>query len=124
MGGKVAAPVQAAKEEQKEEKKEEKKDDKKPKKVESAGISKAERDELEKLKTDIIAKKAELKAQGLSGGQCNKDEDVVRMVARMQEPKIKEDPSLADAGKKKDEGKKEKKQDTAEKMNLQNKIEE
>merc|ERR1712176_1508141 len=32
----------------------EKKDDKKPKKADSAGISKAERDDLEKLKKDII----------------------------------------------------------------------
>merc|ERR1712232_1082001 len=109
-GGAAAAP----KVEKKEEKKKEKKDDKKPKKVESAGISKAERDELEKLKTQIIEKKAELKAQGLSGGQCNKDEEVVKMVARMQELKIKEDPSLADAGKKKEDKKADKKADSAE----------
>merc|ERR1712190_116172 len=99
----AAAPetteVDATKEDEKKEKKDE---TKKPKKAESAGISKAERDELEKLKTSIIAKKAELKAQGMSGGQCNKDEEVVKMVNRMQELKIKEDPSLADAGKKKD----------------------
>merc|ERR1712187_266427 len=63
----AAAPAEEAK-------KEAKKDDKKPKKVESAGISKAERDELEKLKKDSIERKAELKAQGMSGGQCNKDE--------------------------------------------------
>merc|ERR1712151_992334 len=62
----TAAPVEEAKKD--------KKDDKKQKKVESAGLSKAERDELEKLKKDIIERKAELKAQGLSGGQCNKDE--------------------------------------------------
>merc|ERR1712151_216961 len=120
-GGAAAAP----KVEKKEEKKDEKKaDDKKPKKVESAGISKAERDELEKLKTDIIARKAELKNQGMSGGQCNKDEEVVKMVARMQELKIKEDPTLADAGKKEKEGKKEAKKDSAEKQNLATKIEE
>merc|ERR1711920_58307 len=75
------------------------KDDKKPKKAESAGISKAERDELESLKTKIIEKKSQLKEQGLSGGQCNKDPDVVAMVARMQELKIKEDPSLAEGDK-------------------------
>merc|ERR1712048_63551 len=79
-----------------EDKKEVKKDDKKPKKAESAGISKAERDELEKLKKDIIERKAELKAQGMSGGQCNKDEQVVAWVARMTELKIKEDPTLAE----------------------------
>merc|ERR1712083_1149439 len=87
-GGAAAAP----KVEKKEEKKDEKKDEKKPKKVESAGISKAERDELEKLKTDIIARKAELKAQGLSGGACNKDEQVVAWVARMTELKEKAEP--------------------------------
>merc|ERR1712156_1019480 len=80
------------------------------------------RDELEKLKTQIIEKKAELKAQGMSGGQCNKDEEVVKMVARMQELKIKEDPSLADGGKKKDDKKAEKKADSTEKANLKQKI--
>merc|ERR1711879_951598 len=85
-----------------EEKKETKKKDDKPKKAESAGISKAERDELEQLKKEIIERKAALKAEGLSGGQCNKDEKVVTMVARMTELKIKEDPTLADGDKKKD----------------------
>merc|ERR1712217_876701 len=70
--------------------KEEKKDDKKKKKAESAGISPDERKELDKLKNDIIARKAELKAAGKSGGECNKDEQVVAWVARMQELKIKE----------------------------------
>merc|ERR1712151_1052481 len=74
----------------------------------SAGISKAERDELEKLKNDIIKKKAELKAQGLSGGQCNKDEEVVKWVARMKELKIKEDPTLADGDGKMKKDKKDK----------------
>jgi len=77
----------------------------KAKKVESAGLSKAERDELEKLKADIIKRKADLKEQGLSGGQCNKDPEVVAWVARMQELRIKEDPSLADEGKDKGKGK-------------------
>merc|ERR1711972_1224739 len=99
--------------------------DKKPKKTESAGLSKAERDELEKLKGDIITRKAELKGQGLSGGQCNKDEQVVAWVARMTELKIKEDPSLADADKKKgDDKKKEKSNKTEEKMALEKKVEE
>lgn len=103
------------------------KEDKKPKKTESAGISKAERDELESLKQQIIKKKAELKEQGLSGGQCNKDPEVVSMVARMQELKIKEDPTLAEGG----DGKKEKKKDKklsaeseAEKKKLEEEIEE
>merc|ERR1711981_1464341 len=98
--------------------------DKKPKKTESAGLSKAERDELEKLKGDIITRKAELKGQGLSGGQCNKDEQVVAWVARMTELKIKEDPSLADAGKKEEKKKEPKKAATQEKMELEKKIEE
>merc|ERR1712048_1227941 len=68
------------------------KDDKKPKKQESAGISKAERDELEKLKNDIIARKKELKDSGMSGGQINKDESIVAWVNRMNELKEKENP--------------------------------
>eukprot|EP00929_Paragymnodinium_shiwhaense_P014031 TRINITY_DN1218_c0_g1_i1.p1 TRINITY_DN1218_c0_g1~~TRINITY_DN1218_c0_g1_i1.p1 ORF type:complete len:284 (-),score=138.41 TRINITY_DN1218_c0_g1_i1:311-1162(-) len=79
-----------------------KKDDAKKagKKQESAGISKAERDELEKLKNDIIARKAELKAGGMSGGQINKDEQVVGWVARMNELKEKESPGSTATAKK------------------------
>merc|ERR1719476_575099 len=108
-----------------------KKDDKekkeKPKKgMESAGISKAERDELEKLKNDIIARKKELKDQGMSGGQMNKDEQVVSWVNRMNELKEKECPGSS-AGKK-DDGKDKKKDakanKTEEKMALEAKIEE
>merc|ERR1712224_795122 len=96
------------------------KDEKKPKKTESAGISKAERDELESLKQQII------KEQGMSGGQCNKDPEVVTMVARMQELKIKEDPTSAE-GDKKEGKKKEKKlsaESEAEKKKLEEEIEE
>merc|ERR1711972_1012245 len=106
-----------------------KKDDKekkeKPKKaLESAGISKAERDELEKLKNDIIARKKELKEQGMSGGQMNKDEQVVAWVTRMNELKEKECPGSS-AGGKKDDGKKKKdskSNKTEEKMALEAKI--
>jgi hypothetical protein len=74
----------------KEEKKEEKeKKEKKPKKDEGAGISPDERKELEDLKKQIVEKKTALKAEGLSGGQQNKDPDVVRMVTRMNELKEK-----------------------------------
>jgi len=73
------------------------KKEKKEKKEESAGISPAERDELEKLKTEIVAKKTALKEQGMSGGQQNKDPDVVKMVARMQELKIKSGEISGDA---------------------------
>merc|ERR1712046_171412 len=74
---------------------------------ESAGISPAERNELEKLKTDIIARKKELKEQGMSGGQINKDAEVAQMVARMNELKEKECPGSTDTKKseKKDEKK-------------------
>jgi len=92
-------------EEKKEEKKEEK--EKKAKKTESAGISKEERQELEDLKNKIIAKKAELKAAGMSGGQQNKDPEVSAMVARMNELKEKESPgSTQKAGKDKGSSKK------------------
>merc|ERR1712066_980371 len=123
----AAAPAatEAPKEEAKEEKKAEKKDDKPKKKMESAGLSPDEKKELDKLKTDLIARKAELKAAGKSGGECNKDEQVVAWVARMTELKIKEDPSLADGDKKKgDDKKKEKVNQSAEKLALQTKIEE
>lgn len=77
-----------------------KKDDKKPAAKASAGISKAERDELEKLKADIIARKTELKGSGMSGGQINKDEQVVAWVARMNELKEKESPGSTATAKK------------------------
>merc|ERR1712186_257298 len=95
------------------------------KKMESAGLSPDEKKELDKLKNDIIARKAELKAAGKSGGECNKDEQVVAWVARMQELKIKEDPSLADGDKKKgDDKKKDKAAKSQEKLALEAKIEE
>merc|ERR1712098_111136 len=85
------------KEEVKEEKKEEVADDKKKKekapkkekKEESAGISPAERNELEELKKNLIARKTELKAQGMSGGQMNKEPQIVEWVKRMTELKEK-----------------------------------
>merc|ERR1712193_404965 len=86
-------------------KKEEK--EKKAKKADSAGISKEERAELEDLKNKIVAKKAELKAADLSGGQQNKDPEVATMVARMNELKEKESPgSTQKAGKDKGSSKK------------------
>lgn len=92
----------------KEEKVKKEKDDKKPKKVESTGISRAERDELEKLKNDIITLKKDLKEQGMSGGQMNKDERVVTMVTRMNELKEKECPGSTAKEPKKDDKKKKK----------------
>jgi len=84
----------------------------KPKKAaQAAGISPAERKELESLKDDIIKKKKELKEGGMSGGQINKDESIVAMVARMNELKEKENPGCLEAAKseKKESGKKGKK---------------
>merc|ERR1712125_205763 len=112
-----------------EEKKADKKDDKdkkeKPKAKESAGISKAERDELEKIKNDIIARKKELKETGMSGGQINKDEQVAAWVARMNELKEKESPGSTATGKKDEKEKKEiKANKSEEKMALEAKIEE
>merc|ERR1711977_187449 len=107
---KTEAPKKVEKkEEPKEEPKKEepKKEEKKAKKTDSAGISKEERQELEDLKNKIIARKSELKAQGMSGGQQNKDPEVSTMVARMNELKEKEAPgSTAKAGKDKKSSKK------------------
>merc|ERR1712190_173215 len=97
---KPAAPVEAEAAEPAAEKAAPEKENKKPaKKVESAGISKAERDELEKLKTQIIEKKKELKEQGMTGGQINKEEQIVAWVTRMNELKEKECPGATAAGK-------------------------
>merc|ERR1712032_696862 len=86
----AAAKAAAAVEEAKNDKK--KKDDGKPKKELAAGISKAERDELEKLKNDIISRKKELKDSGMSGGQINKDESIVGWVNRMNELRRRRTP--------------------------------
>merc|ERR1712151_280265 len=125
----AAAPAAASPQEEaaKEEKKEEKDKKEKPKKaLESAGISKAERDELEKLKNDIIARKKELKDGGMSGGQMNKDEQIVAWVTRMNELKEKECPGSTAPGKKDDKDKKKegKSNKTEEKIALEAKIEE
>eukprot|EP00435_Cladocopium_sp_Y103_P052134 s1152_g16.t1 len=80
-----------------------KKETKKETKKESAGLSPAETKELESLKQQIIERKAILKEQGLSGGQQNKDEEIVKMVARMNELKEKQDPGST---KKEKDGKK------------------
>merc|ERR1712113_535212 len=118
------APKEEAAAEQKKDEKEKK--DKPKKAIESAGISKAERDELEKLKNDIIARKKELKDGGMSGGQMNKDEQIVAWVTRMNELKEKECPGSTAPGKKDDKDKKKegKSNKTEEKIALEAKIEE
>lgn len=105
----AAAPAESEKKEETEKKDEKKEKEKPKKKEESAGISREERAELEGLKQKIIDKKAELKAQGMSGGQCNKDADVVTMVARMNELKEKECPGSTTAAKDDKGGSKKKK---------------
>merc|ERR1719335_2051613 len=87
-------------------KKDDEKKDKKKKDDEGGGISAAERNELEKLKTDIIARKSELKAQGLSGGQQNKDETIVGWVKRMNELKEKAGEVVGKDAKKAEKAKK------------------
>jgi len=58
---------------------------------------------LEDLKKRIVERKKELAAEGKSGGQQNKDEQVMAWVARMNELKEKEQPgSTKDAGKAKE----------------------
>jgi len=93
----AAVPAEAV--EVKKEKKE------KTKKEEIAGISPAERSELDQLKKDIIERKAQLKAEGMSGGQQNKDSQIVEWVARMNVLKEKECPGSTQKEDKK-EGKK------------------
>lgn len=106
---KAAAAAAAPAEEAADDKKSGK--DKPKKAAQAAGISAAERKELDSLKDDIIKKKKELKEGGMSGGQINKDETIVGMVARMNELKEKENPGCLDAAKsdKKESGKKGKK---------------
>merc|ERR1712113_259882 len=122
----AAAPPAPVAEAPKEEAAAKEKKDKPNKAIESAGISKAERDELEKLKNDIIARKKELKDGGMSGGQMNKDEQIVAWVARMNELKEKECPGSTAPGKKDDKDKKKegKSNKTEEKIALEAKIEE
>merc|ERR1712100_269073 len=105
-----AAEAPEVKDDAKDDKK--KADKEKKEKKESAGISCAEKDELEKLKNQIIEKKKALKEQGMSGGQMNKDEEIVAWVARMNELKEKENPGGLAAAKEEKKGPKKKKLDS------------
>jgi len=124
----AAAPVAAAAEEPAKEDDKKGTKDKPKKAAQAAGISPAERKELESLKDDIIKKKKELKEGGMSGGQINKDETIVGMVARMNELKEKENPGCLEAAKseKKESSKKKKlsKEQEEEVGNLEKEIEE
>jgi hypothetical protein len=63
---------------------------KKKKEKPAKGLSEKELEDMEKLKNNIMTKKAELKAEGLSGGQINKDSDIVDWVAKLNALKEKE----------------------------------
>jgi hypothetical protein len=75
------------------------------KKMESTGLSPAEKKEMEQLKNDIIGRKAQLKEQGMSGGQQNKDAQIIEWVNRMNELKEKESPGSTQKADKKEERK-------------------
>merc|ERR1711937_972071 len=53
-------------------------------------LSEKEVEEMEKLKQNIMTKKSELKAEGMTGGQINKDSEIVGWVAKLQALKEKE----------------------------------
>jgi len=64
---------------------------KKAKKEKAAkDLTEAEKDEMEKLKNKIMTKKSEMKAEGISGGQINKDSEIVDWVAKLNALKEKE----------------------------------
>merc|ERR1712224_943778 len=63
---------------------------KKKKEKPQKGLSEKELEDMEKLKQNIMTKKAELKAEGMSGGQINKDSDIVDWVAKLNALKEKE----------------------------------
>jgi len=76
------------------------------KKAESAGLSQAEKKELDQIKNDIVSRKTKLKEEGVSGGQQNKDPQIVEWVARMSELKEKECPGSTQKPDKREEKKK------------------
>merc|ERR1712224_681343 len=53
-------------------------------------LSEEEKQQMEKLKNNIVTKKAELKAEGVSGGQINKDSEIVEWVNKLNALKEKE----------------------------------
>merc|ERR1712022_38042 len=63
---------------------------KKKKEKKEKGLSEKELEDMEKLKQNIMTKKAELKAEGMTGGQINKDSDIVDWVAKLNALKEKE----------------------------------
>merc|ERR1712193_514080 len=57
---------------------------KKKKEKPQKGLSEKELEDMEKLKQNIMTKKSELKAEGMSGGQINKDSEIVDWVAKLK----------------------------------------
>ena len=63
---------------------------KKKKEKKATDLTEEEKQQMEKLKNDIVTKKSELKAEGMSGGQINKDSEIVDWVAKLNALKEKE----------------------------------
>merc|ERR1719160_2487042 len=63
---------------------------KKKKEKKAMDLSEEEKQQMEKLKTNIMTKKSELKAEGMSGGQINKDAEIVEWVNKLNALKEKE----------------------------------
>merc|ERR1712010_447814 len=63
---------------------------KKKKEKAAKELSEKELEGMEKLKQNIMTKKSELKAEGMSGGQINKNSDIVDWVAKLNALKEKE----------------------------------
>jgi hypothetical protein len=77
-------------------------DKKKKKEKKATDLSDEEKQQMEKLKTNIMTKKSELKDEGLSGGQINKDAEIVEWVTKLnalkeKEAQIKGDMTAKDA---------------------------
>merc|ERR1719252_255392 len=63
---------------------------KKKKEKKATDLTEEEKQQMEKLKNDIVTKKSELKAEGMSGGQINKNTEIVEWVAKLNALKEKE----------------------------------
>jgi hypothetical protein len=63
---------------------------KKKKEKAAKGLTEQELEQMEKLKQNIMTKKSELKAEGMSGGAINKDSDIVEWVTKLNALKEKE----------------------------------
>merc|ERR1719379_1777036 len=64
--------------------------DKRKKEKKVKDLSEEEKQQMEKLKNNIMTKKAEMKAEGVSGGQINKDSEIVEWVSKLNALKEKE----------------------------------